>query len=251
MSLLALFVLVACSGGDQPGYALVKPTVTVSPTSVAPPVTPVSATTTTTMAVPVYETAVAHTSEPVSIFVSPTVAIETRTIPAETILGTPTVMPVLEGPANGWVKLLLPGRPNEANGWARAEQFRFQQVDQRIEVDLTTMNLTFFERGTPQITTPVAIGSPTNPTPPGDFFITDIVVLTDPSGPWGPYALGLSARSDTITEFNGGDGIIGIHGTNRPDRIGEPVSLGCIRIPNEVIVQIAERVQLGVPVSIR
>lgn len=251
MSLLALLVLVACSGGDQPGYALVEPTVTVPPTSVAPPVTPVSASTTTTMAVPVYETAVAHTSEPVSIFVSPTVSIETRTIPAETILGTPTVMPVLEGPANGWVKLLLPGRPNEANGWARAEQFRFQQVDQRIEVDLTTMTLTFFEKGTPQITTPVAIGSPTNPTPPGDFFVTDIVVLTDPSGPWGPYALGLSARSDTITEFNGGDGIIGIHGTNRPDRIGEPVSLGCIRVPNEVIVQIAERVQLGVPVSIR
>ncbi|HKZ18521.1 MAG TPA: L,D-transpeptidase [Acidimicrobiia bacterium] len=251
MSLLALLMLVGCAAGDQSGYALVEPTASVSATvSVAPQATTVSATSTTTEATSAYETSVAHASAPVSIYVSPTVAIETRAVPAETILGTPTVMPVLEGPVDGWVKLSLPGRPNEASGWARAELFRFERVDQRIEVDLSTMTLTFFEEGAVVITTPVAIGSPTNPTPQGDFFVTDIVVLTDPSGPWGPYALGLSARSDTITEFNGGDGIIGIHGTNRPDRIGEPVSLGCVRVPNDIIANIAERVQLGVPVSI-
>jgi lipoprotein-anchoring transpeptidase ErfK/SrfK len=249
VSFLALLVLVACSGADQSGYALVEPTAAPTP-SVAPSVTTVRVATTTTVSAPAYETAVAHTSDPVSIYVSPTVAIETRIIPAETILGTPTVMPVLEGPVDGWVKLSLPGRPNEASGWARADLFRIERVDQQIKVDLTNMTLTFFEKGAAVITTPVAIGSPTNPTPPGDFFVTDIVVLTDPSGPWGPYALGLSARSDTITEFNGGDGIIGIHGTNRPDRIGEPVSLGCVRVPNDIIAQIAERVQLGVPVSI-
>ena len=33
-------------------------------------------------------------------------------------------------------------------------------------------------------------------------------------------------------------------------RIGEPVSLGCVRVPNDIIAEIAERVQLGVPVSI-
>ena len=257
--LLALLLLVACS--DDPGFAHVTPPATPTST-VRSDTTPRAGTSaplgrkagteapTTTLATPAYETAVAHVIDPVKIFVSPTIEIETRTIPAETILGTPTVMPVLEGPVDGWVKLSLPGRPNEANGWARAEQFRFERVDQRIEVDLTNMTLTFFEKGSPVIATPVAIGSPTNPTPTGDFFVTDIVILTDPTGPWGPYALGLSARSDTITEFNGGDGIIGIHGTNRPERIGEPVSLGCIRVPNEIIAQIAERVQLGIPVSI-
>ncbi|MGH8957946.1 MAG: L,D-transpeptidase [Acidimicrobiia bacterium] len=251
-TLLTFLLLAACADGSEQGFALVEPTIaTVSETTTtAPPVEARPAPSTTTIALPAYETAVVHVSDPVTIYVSPRVGIETRTIPAETILGTPTVMPVLEGPVDGWVKLSLPGRPNEANGWARAEQFRFGRVDQRIEVDLTTMTLTFFEKGEPVITTSVAIGSPTNPTPAGDFFVTDIVVLTDPSGPWGPNALGLSARSDTITEFNGGDGIIGIHGTNRPDRIGEPVSLGCVRVPNEIIAQIAGRVQLGIPVSI-
>jgi lipoprotein-anchoring transpeptidase ErfK/SrfK len=144
----------------------------------------------------------------------------------------------------------LPGRPNEATGWVEADQFTYAKVDQRIEVNLTQSTLSFFVRDELVLTTEVAIGSPTNPTPPGEFFVTDIVELTDPSGPWGPFALGLSARSDTITEFNGGDGIIGIHGTNRPDRIGDPVSLGCVRVPNEIIAELAEMVQLGIPVVI-
>jgi lipoprotein-anchoring transpeptidase ErfK/SrfK len=70
-------------------------------------------------------------------------------------------------------------------------------------------------------------------------------------GPWGPAALGLSARSDTITEFNGGDGIVGIHGTNRPGSIGQAASLGCIRLPNDVILQLHELVPIGTPVEIR
>lgn len=254
VSFLAVLVLVACSGAGEEEFVLVEPTVRSEPPGQPgrPVATPPTTSTTIITApdIPNYQRAVVHASAAVKIFVSPTLGIETRVVPAETILGTPTVMPVLEGPVGGWVKLSLPGRPNESNGWAHADQFQFSHVDQRIEVDLSTSSLTFFERGDPVITTPVAIGSPTNPTPPGEFFVTDIVALTDPSGPWGPYALGLSARSDSITEFNGGDGIIGIHGTNRPDRIGEPVSLGCVRVPNEIIAQIAERVQLGIPVSI-
>jgi lipoprotein-anchoring transpeptidase ErfK/SrfK len=81
--------------------------------------------------------------------------------------------------------------------------------------------------------------------------VTDNVTLANPGSPWGPHALGLSARSDTITEFNGGDGIVGIHGTNRPDSIGEAASLGCVRVPNEVIVQLHQLVQIGTPVEIR
>ncbi len=99
--------------------------------------------------------------------------------------------------------------------------------------------------------TEVAVGSPQNPTPTGNYFVTDIVELADPTGPWGPFALGLSAFSDTITEFNGGDGIIGIHGTNRPASIGQPVSLGCVRVPNEVAARLADLVELGTPVEIQ
>jgi lipoprotein-anchoring transpeptidase ErfK/SrfK len=74
--------------------------------------------------------------------------------------------------------------------------------------------------------------------------------LADPGSPWGPFALGLSARSETITEFNGGDGIVGIHGTNRPDTIGRAVSLGCVRLDNDLITRLAGTVRLGTPVEI-
>ena len=244
-------MVVACSESGGENLALVTPTAVTVQTTLPPAATAETvAPSPSTTAPPAYETPVAHALSEVTIYVAPTVEIETRTVPAKTILGTPTVMPVLEGPNNGWVKLSLPGRPNEASGWARADQLTFAKVDQRIEIDLATAILTFFDKGQPVLTTAVSVGSPSNPTPAGEFFVTDIVSLTDPSGPWGPYALGLSARSDTITEFNGGDGIIGIHGTNRPDRIGQPVSLGCVRVPNEVIAEIARMVQLGIPVSI-
>jgi lipoprotein-anchoring transpeptidase ErfK/SrfK len=96
----------------------------------------------------------------------------------------------------------------------------------------------------------VAVGSNTNPTPVGLFFVTDALETGNPRGAWGPFAFGLSAHSDSITEFNGGDGIIGIHGTSKPNSIGKAVSLGCVRVPNEVMLQLAELVQLGVPVLI-
>jgi lipoprotein-anchoring transpeptidase ErfK/SrfK len=83
------------------------------------------------------------------------------------------------------------------------------------------------------------------------FFVTDAVRITNPNGPWGPYAFGLSARSDTVTEFNGGDGIIGIHGTNRPNSIGEAQSLGCVRLPNDVMLELAELLSVGSPVTIK
>jgi lipoprotein-anchoring transpeptidase ErfK/SrfK len=75
--------------------------------------------------------------------------------------------------------------------------------------------------------------------------------MVDPNSPWGPHALGLSGRSDSISEYNGGDGIIGIHGTNRPASIGEAASLGCVRLPNDVITLIHQMVPIGTPVEIR
>ncbi|HEY6627827.1 MAG TPA: L,D-transpeptidase, partial [Acidimicrobiia bacterium] len=72
----------------------------------------------------------------------------------------------------------------------------------------------------------------------------------NPDSAWGPHAFGLSARSETITEYNGGDGIIGIHGTNRPGSIGNAASLGCVRVPNEMITKLHGMVPIGTPVTI-
>lgn len=173
------------------------------------------------------------------------------TLDQTTILGTVTVLGVISGPDNGWVEVMLPIRPNGSTGWVRSRDVSLYVADSTIVIDLDKRRLTYLVGGVELLSTAVGIGSRYNPTPTGVFFVTDSVSLSDPDSPWGPYALGLSARSETITEFNGGDGIIGIHGTNNPSSIGDDISLGCVRLPNDVISQLHAMVPLGTRVEIR
>jgi lipoprotein-anchoring transpeptidase ErfK/SrfK len=75
----------------------------------------------------------------------------------------------------------------------------------------------------------------------------------DPNGAYGPYAYGLSGFSNNpeLADFNGGTGVIGIHGTNDAATVGQDVSHGCIRLTNDVITHIAAILPLGTPVDIR
>ena len=187
----------------------------------------------------------------VEVFDGPQLVAPSHVLEAATILGSPRVFLVQTGPVDGWVEVSVPVRPNGATGWVRAGALDLRVLEHAIFVDLSDRLLRLELDNEIVLETEVAIGSPHNPTPTGSYFVTDVVELADPTGPWGPFALGLSAFSDTISEFNGGDGIIGIHGTNRPASIGEPVSLGCVRVPNEIAARLAEMVELGTPVEIQ
>lgn len=173
-----------------------------------------------------------------------------RTLPATTILGTATVVTALGQPVDGWLEVMLPGRPNGSTGWVQTNRVDLYMVTDKVVIDLSDRELTYYQDGVQQLSTTVAIGTSHNPTPTGLFYVTDLVDIPG-GGPWGPAALGLSARSETITEFNGGDGIIGIHGTNKPGSIGQAASLGCVRLPNEMIIELRSLVSLGTPVEIR
>ncbi len=203
-----------------------------------------------TATLPDNTTMVAMSVGDTDVFETPDGPAPMMTLPHTTILGTVSVFEVVEGPVDGWVKVKVPVRPNGTQGWVEATDLMMYLVDGRFVVDLSDRRLTYFENGEIVLTTPVAVGSKRNPTPEGDFFVTDNVSLADPGSAWGPHAFGISARSETITEYNGGDGIIGIHGTNRPGSIGNAASLGCIRVPNEVITRLHEMVPIGTPVEI-
>ena len=170
---------------------------------------------------------------------------------SHTDLGTPRVVLVLDGPTReGWAQVSLPVRPNGSTGWIEVDDVELFEIDRRVEVDLGDRTLVVKRDDEVLLETPVAIGGSGSPTPVGSFFVTDSVIVSDPDGPWGPHAFGLSAYSDTITEFNGGEGIIGIHGTNRADSIGTAGSLGCVRVPNDVARRLAGLISAGVPVDI-
>lgn len=247
--------VIACGGGTT--AAIVAPS---AEPVVATTTVPVA--TTTTAPAPTYDgfdssllpdgmTLVAMAKADVDVYADSADVEPVTVLPHETILGTVTVMTIVEGPVEGWAKVMLPVRPNGSTGWVKVDDVNLFVVDGRIVVDISERQLTYYRGEEAVLTTTIAVGTSRNPTPTGTFFVTDNVTLSNPNSAWGPHALGLSARSDTITEYNGGDGIIGIHGTNRPGSIGKAASLGCIRMPNDVIAQIHDLIPIGTPVEIQ
>lgn len=150
----------------------------------------------------------------------------------------------------GWLEVLLPIRPNGITGWIRTDEVVLYQNRFKIEIDVSDHSLTLLENGQPLFTTPIGVGTGDTPTPIGTFYTTVLYDVPDPVGPYGPFAFALSGFSEVLESFNGGDGLIGLHGTNDPSSLGSDVSHGCIRIPNELITQMAESVPLGTPVEI-
>jgi lipoprotein-anchoring transpeptidase ErfK/SrfK len=68
-----------------------------------------------------------------------------------------------------------------------------------------------------------------------------------PGGPDNP----LGARALYLHDASGKDTFIRIHGTNEPEQIGRNVSLGCIRMHNVDVIDLAERTKLGSRVIVR
>lgn len=164
--------------------------------------------------------------------------------------GGPLVFAGIGRPINGWLEVLLPVRPNGTTGWIRVSDVDLSVNPYRIEVDASAYRLTVFRHGREELSTTIAIGNGATPTPLGDFFLIELLRPSDPGGAYGPFAYGLSGYSETLESFNGGEGIIGIHGTNQPELLGQDVSHGCIRVANPTIAEMTEFLPLGTPVSI-
>jgi lipoprotein-anchoring transpeptidase ErfK/SrfK len=148
-----------------------------------------------------------------------------------------------------WLHVALPMRPNGVTGWVRARDVRRSLVRSRVVVDLSQRRLRLFKHGRLVLSSPVAIGSSATPTPLGRYYVNQRLVPTDPGGPFGPGAVGISAFSDVLTGWTQG-GPIAIHGTNAPWSIGHSVSNGCIRLPNPALRRVFRLAIDGTPVVI-
>ena len=150
-----------------------------------------------------------------------------------------------------WYRVELSVVPNGMTGWVRASALRTYRVDSRIVVDLSQRRLRLYRFGKLAFETPVAVGASATPTPLGRFFVNERYVLPDASGPFGPYALGISAHSTALQHVWVQDGPIGIHGTNEPRSIGQAASHGCIRVANDVMRRLFPLAPAGTPVIVR
>lgn len=149
-----------------------------------------------------------------------------------------------------WIEVLLPVRPNGSTGWIKLADTELFRNSFRVEIDRQRFSIHIYENDQLILQSKVAIGTGDTPTPQGRFFTTELIQTVYPKGPYGPYAFAISGYSETIFDFNGGPGIIGVHGTNDPSGLGTEVSFGCVRVSNDVIEYMAKTLPLGTPVEI-
>jgi lipoprotein-anchoring transpeptidase ErfK/SrfK len=149
-----------------------------------------------------------------------------------------------------WYRVQLPAPPNGATGFISADAVVVHRVRTRIAIDLTDRQLAFFRDGRRVLSARVAIGSPATPTPTGRYYVNQRLRADDPSGPFGPGAIGISAVSPALGHWPQG-GPIAVHGTDYPASIGDAVSHGCIRVRNFVLRRLFRATETGAPVVIR
>lgn len=149
-----------------------------------------------------------------------------------------------------WLHVLLPIRPNGSKGWIRVRDVKITGTNYRLKIHVGEKRIELYESGTPISQYPIAVGKQNTPTPGGEYYIKELIKPTKPDGPYGTYAYGLNGFSNVLESFNGGTGVIGVHGTNDPSSVGKEVSAGCIRMRNEDIEKLVALLPLGTPVEI-
>ena len=154
-------------------------------------------------------------------------------------------------PGSRWIKAYLPMRPNGATAWVARSTVKLLTTSYALSVHLRSHRLVLFRDGRVARRFSIGVGQSVTPTPTGTYFITELLKQPDPKGLYGPYAFGLSAYSGVLQHFGrGGNGQVGIHGTNEPNLVGTDVSHGCIRLRNQDILWLVRRLPLGAPVRI-
>ena len=172
---------------------------------------------------------------------------------------------LVDGQTSTRYKVLLPVRPNGATGWVDPGQVKKFQHEYKVVVELSAHRITAYNGKAVVLSEKIATGKDDTPTPNGRYYIKELLkpcydvkqadgtkkCTPNDNGLYGPYAYGLSGFSPVLTDFNGGTGVLGIHGTDRPDLLGSDVSHGCIRMSNSGITLLAKALPLGTPVIVR
>lgn len=197
----------------------------------------------------------AYVLEDTSVFARPTRSARIiGRLSTATALDQPNLVQLLaEAKVRGgatWVKVLISQLPNGTAGWLpRSALAGFRTATTRLVIDRERFVATLYRNGKAVFSARVGVGTTTNPTPAGHFYIRErLSNFNDPV--YGPIAFGTSARSPTLTDWPGG-GVVGIHGTNAPQLIPGRISHGCVRMRNEDIVRLAAQLPIGTPIVVR
>lgn len=160
------------------------------------------------------------------------------------------LMVVVGDEGDEWAKVQIPTRPT-LFGWVKTEDFTWSTSDYYVQIDIGTNTVKVWN-GDEVIVDSVAVvtGDIGRETPLASTYVDEI--MPGPSGAYGPWLLSLGVFSEAINTFGSAGGLpkVALHGTNRPDLLGQYASNGCIRLPNDVITMLAAEVPVGTRVDI-
>lgn len=165
--------------------------------------------------------------------------------------GAQSVLPVI-GSSPGWVHVRLAQRPNGSTAWVPDREVELRSTPYRIVIDLSTRRLTLYFGGRRMFSAPAGVGTVSDPTPAGQYFVAFFEVPPTPA--YGAFVIVTSAHSEAIKDWEAsGDALIGIHGPLGGDYLigknGARISRGCIRLPEGDLVRL-RMVSPGSPISI-
>ncbi|MBX6351318.1 MAG: L,D-transpeptidase family protein [Clostridia bacterium] len=110
--------------------------------------------------------------------------------------------------------------------------------DRLLVIDIAERHVTLYVDGRPVRRYPVAVGTPEDPSPVGEFRV--VHKDRDWGGGFGARWIGLDVPW----------GIYGLHGTNKPYTVGTRASHGCFRMYNRDVIALFPEVPIGTPVHI-
>lgn len=155
-----------------------------------------------------------------------------------------------------WLQVRLPWRPNGSTGWINANKVVLERTPWRVVISTARRTLTLFRAGKAVRTVSVVVGKPSTPSPDGLFAVW-WAIPSQPDAFLGSWVLELTAHSDVLQQFDGGDGTVAIHGrggASLQDPVGTARSHGCIRLSNDAIDWLVQTIGLnrlpGTPVQI-
>lgn len=154
------------------------------------------------------------------------------------------------GPNDDWLIVQAPTRPHDQYVWVRRSDFEFGFTSLRIEIDLADAGLLqLFDGNQVVLRAPIVQGRDGRRTPTHLTYIQNGVLGEGVAPAYGPAILSMASFSEDLGTFGGG-GLPSnfIHGTNQPDLMGQRVSSGEIRVPNENLQRLLELITPGTPV---
>ncbi len=151
--------------------------------------------------------------------------------------------------AGTWGRVELPYVWPRRDGWIRLDHLADDQTFIHVDVDLSEHRVRVYKHDELLYSVPGAIGTPSSPTPPGHYVVTDRVPFPAGSA-LGSFAFGISGIQPHLPVGWSGGNQLAIHGTNDPSSIGTSASAGCVRVSEWALAHFEPLLRLGTPVVI-